>query len=438
MTQKWNLQDIRPATPRKRRTPAEGRVVTPERSLEVPKEEAEDAMSIRIVDGNKKKGKGLVIAVVVFLLVIGGGLTASALMSGAEVTVYPKHREPTVNATFEAKKMAQADELAYEVMTLEAEGERQVSATGEEMVTEQTTGTIFIYNKQQTEPIRLVTNTRFESPEGLIFKISDPAIVPGYTTDENGQIVPGVTTAEVYADEAGEEYNIAPSRFTVPGFKGEPEFENIYAESTSNFTGGFDGMKFIIDDAELQTAQQALRTELRDSLLERIDAEKPAGFVVFKDAVTFTYESLPSVAYGDNLATIKEKVLLRIPMFKEEDFAAYIAQATVPGYDKAPVRITDPLVMSFSYTSATTSASDISNMTSLSFNLGGKPQIVWSYDSEKLKADLVNANKNALTSVLGSYPAIERANAVIRPFWKTKFPTQIDEIQIVEVIEPQE
>ena len=438
MTQKWNLQDIRPATPRKRRTPAESKVVTPQRSLEVPQDDAEEAMSIRIVDGNKKKGKGLIIAIAIFIVVVAGGLLASALMSGAEVTVYPKHREPTVNATFVAKKMAQADELAYEVMTLEAEGERQVSATGEEMVTEQTTGTIFIYNKQQADPIRLVTNTRFESPEGLIYKISDPAIVPGYTTDENGQIVPGVTTAEVYADEAGEQYNIGPSRFTVPGFKGEPEFENIYAESTSNFTGGFNGMKFIIDDAELQTAQQALRTELRNSLLERVDAEKPAGFVVYKDAVTFTYESLPSVAYGDNLATIKEKVLLRIPMFKEDDFANFIAQATVPGYDGAQVRITDPLVMTFSYTGATTSASDISNMTELSFNLGGKPQIVWTYDAEKLKADLLNANKTALTSVLGGYPAIEKANAVIRPFWKTKFPTAIDEIQIIEVIEAQE
>ena len=438
MTQKWNLQDIRPATPRKRRTPAESKVVTPQRSLEVPQDDAEEAMSIRIVDGNKKKGKGLIIAIAIFIVVVAGGLLASALMSGAEVTVYPKHREPTVNATFVAKKMAQADELAYEVMTLEAEGERQVSATGEEMVTEQTTGTIFIYNKQQADPIRLVTNTRFESPEGLIYKISDPAIVPGYTTDENGQIVPGVTTAEVYADEAGEQYNIGPSRFTVPGFKGEPEFDNIYAESTSNFTGGFNGMKFIIDDAELQTAQQALRTELRNSLLERVDAEKPAGFVVYKDAVTFTYESLPSVAYGDNLATIKEKVLLRIPMFKEDDFANFIAQATVPGYDGAQVRITDPLVMTFSYTGATTSASDISNMTELSFNLGGKPQIVWTYDAEKLKADLLNANKTALTSVLGGYPAIEKANAVIRPFWKTKFPTAIDEIQIIEVIEAQE
>jgi hypothetical protein len=400
----------------------------------MPKEDAEEAMSIRIVDGNKKKSKSLIYAIAIFILIVGGGLLASALMGGADVTVYPRHREPNVNAVFEAMKTPKTGELAYEIMTLEAEGEKQVTASGEEEVTSQAVGTIFIYNAQQTDPVRLVTNTRFESPEGFIYKIKDSAIVPGYTMD-GGKKVPGVTTAEVYADEVGEQYNINPSKFTIPGFKGDPEYTTIYAESTSAFTGGFNGKKFIIDDAELQVAQQALRTELRNSLLERIEGEKPAGFVLFKDAVTFTYESLPSVEYGENLATIKEKVLLRIPLFKEDNFAEFIAQATVPGYEQVPVRISNLDTFTFAYTSATTSSSDISNSTSISFNLTGQPQIIWKYDAEKLKADLVNANKTALTGILGAYPAIEKANAVIRPFWKTKFPTKISEIKIIEVIE---
>lgn len=438
MTQKWNLQDIRPATPRKRRTPQEGAVEVAPRPQQMPREDAEEEMSIRIVDGNKKKSKSLLYAIAVFVLIVGGGLLASALMGGAEVTVYPRHREPNVNATFTALRTPQPEELAYEIMTLEAEGERQVTASGQEQVTSQAEGTIFIYNEQQSDSVRLVTNTRFESPEGLIYKLKDPAIIPGYTTDASGKKVPGVTTAEVYADEVGETYNIGPSKFTIPGFKDEPEYTTIYAESTSGFTGGFDGMKFIIDPAELEVAQQALRTELRNSLLTRIDAEKPAGFVLFKDAVTFTYESLPSVEYGDNLATIKEKVLLRIPLFKEDEFAAYIAKATIPGHEGEPVRINGYESFAFAYTNATTSSSDIGSATSLEFNLTGKPQIIWKYDAEKLKADLINANKTALTSVLGAYPAIEKANAVIRPFWKTKFPTKIDEIKIIEVIESQE
>jgi len=433
MSQKWNLQDIQPSQPRKRNRPVDA--VPKDRPAEVEnRDEADEKLSINIRDGKKRKSHTLLISIGIFLFVVLGGLIASALMSGAEVTVYPKHREPNVNALFSATLIPTDNELTYEIMTLEAEGERQVTASGQEAVESQAEGTILIYNEAQTAPLRLVTNTRFEGPNGLIFKIKDPAVVPGYTTDDSGDIIPGVVTAEVFADEVGEEYNIGPSRFTVPGFAGEPEFDTVYAESVENMTGGFDGMQFIIDEEELETSQQALRMELRNSLLDRIEDERPAGFLVFDGAVTFTYVSLPSVDFGDNLATIREKVLMRIPLFAEDSFARYIAEASVPGYEGGDVRITEHTAIEFSYEVATTSASDISQLPGLEFNLIGKPQIVWEYDEGKLKTDLLNANKTALPTILGAYPAIERAEAVIRPFWKTKFPTNLNEIEIIEVI----
>ncbi len=434
MTQKWNLQDIRPAQPQKHRV-AEGKKLESihTKVVDMDQDDAEETLSINIVDGNKKKNRSLFFVVLIFIAIVGAGLLASALMGGAEVTVYPKHKEPNVNALFEAKISAQEGELPYEVMTLEAEGERQVKAAGEEVVTTQAIGTIFIYNTQQKDPVRLVTNTRFESPDGLIFKIKDSVVIPGYR-DVEGKKAPGVATAQVFADQPGPAYNIAPVKFRIPGFKGDPEYENVYGESTEMFTGGFNDKKFIIEDSELQTAQQTLRTELRDSLLGRIDAEKPAGFVLFKDAVTFTYQSLPSVAYGDNLATIKEKVLLRIPVFKEDNFAEYIAKAAVPGFENEPVRIVDYAVFTFGYKSATTSSSDISNYTNIEFNLTGKPQIVWKYDTDKLRADLMNVNKTALIGVLGAYPSIEKATAVVRPFWKSKFPVKLTDIKIIEIV----
>jgi hypothetical protein len=438
MTQKWNLQDIRPAQPRKERSVQRGE--SPQRKRPIPqkeresREDLEDSSNITIIDGNKKKRKTLLYALTIFFVVVGGGVIASILTGGADITVYPRYREPNVNAVFQAFRTPQPKELAFEIMTLEAEGERQVAATGKEEVTTQANGTILIYNSHQSKPVRLVTNTRFEA-NGLIFRIKDSAVVPGYTKDENGKILPGVITADVFADEVGEEYNLPPSKFTIPGFKGDPEYETIYAESIETFTGGFNGNRFIIDDSELQTAKQALQMELRNSLLERISSEKPAGLVLFDDSVTFTYQTLPSVEYGEDLATIKEKVTMRIPLFKADEFASFIAEATVPGYEGDPVRITDYDVLKFAYTTATTSSSDISSSENISFKLAGRPQIVWEYDAEKLKTDLLNKNKTALPAVLGAYPAIEKAEAVIRPFWKTKFPIKMDEINIIEVVE---
>ncbi|MCA9361064.1 hypothetical protein KC845_00750 [Candidatus Kaiserbacteria bacterium] len=432
MSQKWNLQDIRPAQPKRRRASENVSTVSVSNKV-VDREEADD-VNIRIVDGNKKKRRTYLYAFIIFFVIVGGSLLISYLISGAEVTVYPRNREPNVNATVVAYKTPQAGELSYEIMSLEATGERQVSATGEEQVVEQATGVILVYNKHSTEPIRLITNTRFETNDGKIYRLKDSIVVPGYTKSSEGVIAPGVISADVFADQPGDEYNIGPSKFTIPGFAGSAEFDNVYGESIESMRGGFNGARFIIDEAELQTAKQALQLELRNSLLERIDAEKPAGMELFTGSITFTFETLPAVEYGPNLATIKEKATLRIPLFKKSDFASYVAKATIPGYEDVPVRIEDINTLTFSYTSATTSSTNIAAVDSIEFTLIGRPLIVWEYDDDKLKSDLVGKNRTALPSVLGGYPAIEKSEAITRPFWNLSFPDQPDDIKITEII----
>ena len=70
----------------------------------------------------------------------------------------------------------------------------------------------------------------------------------------------------------------------------------------------------------------------------------------------------------------------------------------------------------------------------ISFKLLGKPRVIWTYDTEKLKADLAGGNQTSLNTVLGGYPAIERATAKIRPFWRRAFPDSAEEIVIKEVV----
>lgn len=431
MAQKWNLQDIKPAEPRKK--PRQQAAQASQSTDAVAKTSATKATKSKKKQGSRKGGKRFVI--IAAALVVIGGFLISVFTSGAEVFVYPRHREPNLNATFTASLAATQDNLPYEVMTLEAEGERQVTASGEEEVSTQAEGTITIYNNHQAAPLRLVTNTRFESESGLVFRIRNSAVVPGYTENENGEQVPGSTTAEVFADEPGEEYNLTSTNFTIPGFSGGPEFDNVYAQSDSQFTGGFDGPRFVVDEEELSTAQQALRTELRNSLLERIEDERPAGFIAFPGSVSFTYESLPSVQYGEDTVTIKERVYLRLPLFNETDFASFIATATVPGYEDNPVKIEDTNLIDFNYASATTSATDISSLESFDFTLQGRPLLVWTFDRSALVNNLLGKERTALSSVLGAYPAIESAEATIRPFWKQTFPSDPSDITVTEVIE---
>lgn len=442
MAQKWNLQDIRPPEPRQRRAPRPN--TKPdyiERPAPIISDEREDIPSIVIEDGVKKGKNNVLISIILFVVIVGGALILSALLGKTELTIYPEFREPNISSEFIAYPDQRADALTYEILTLESTAESQVKASGQVEVQEQATGYIQI-EKKTPGAERLIKNTRFRSPNGLIFRIQESVVVPGAVTDESGATVPGSIRAEVFADEVGEEYNLpANTTFDIPGFEegGFTElFQSISAKNAESFTGGFDGPQFQIDESELATARQALQVKLRDDLLMRVEQEKPTGFLAFPGAVAITYNQLDAVEYGADLVTIREQAILQIPLFEASDFASYIASEAVATYEGGPVRIDDPSALSFSYLSPTTSASVIANEPSLSFSLKGKPLIIWEYDASKLTSDLAGLPKTAINNAIAAYTGIDGARVSITPFWKRSFPEDPEEIIVTEVLRQEE
>lgn len=463
MTQKWNLQDIRPAQPRQPRRAVEtdvarpnmneGRLVRPQPHSAEPSfthhpthtqsrdredtttDDSEDDGIIPVVNGIKRNRNNLYIGITLAVFVLIGGLSISALTGGADISIYPKVRELNVNAEFTAYSEKKPGELSYEILTLEDTKESQVKASGKETVTKQATGEIEI-SKSTPGAERLIKNTRFATADGLVFRIQESVVVPGSVKATDGTSVPGVTRAQVFADVAGDKHNLQPgTSLTVPGFK-EGGYTDLYnaisAKNSTAFIEGFDGPKFIINDTELSTARQALQLDLRNALLAKIKAEAPADFTNFESAIAITYNQLPPTQYGDDLVTIKEQAVLQIPLFKKEEFAQFIAQETIVGYDNEPVRIDNLENLTFSYTNPTTSQSNIANEPFLTFKIAGVPKIVWTFDGEKMKTELLGKEKTAFNVVLGNYTGIERGEVEVRPFWKRSFPTKLADIEIHE------
>ena len=71
--------------------------------------------------------------------------------------------------------------------------------------------------------------------------------------------------------------------------------------------------------------------------------------------------------------------------------------------------------------------------TDFTFSLGGPVTLVSQYNGTKLAADLAGKSKGALQNILVHYPEIEKADVVLRPFWKQSFPTKVKDIHIVAV-----
>jgi hypothetical protein len=195
-----------------------------------------------------------------------GCVGAIYAFSGAKVVVTPTTNVATVSGDFSATPSA--GDLPFEVISVEKVGMQQVKAEGTENANDPSQGTITIYNGQE-KPQELIKNTRFETSDGLIFRIHESVKIPAGTATAPGQL-----QVTAYADAGGEKYNVGPTTFTLPGLKGGASFTLVYAKSTGSMSGGFSGVRPSVSvktrEAQSATIQAGLDKDLKEEVATKI------------------------------------------------------------------------------------------------------------------------------------------------------------------------
>ncbi|MBM2817882.1 MAG: seg, partial [Parcubacteria group bacterium] len=148
----------------------------------------------------------------------------TSFFSTATVAIIPKAVRVSLDDTFIARKSALPGELQYEIMTLQRKMSKQLDATETQNSEIKASGKIIVYNNFSAAPQKLIINTRFESEKGLTYKIPQSIIVPGVKL-VGGKKVPGSIETPIFADEAGDKFNMKVSDlkgdFKIPGFKND-------------------------------------------------------------------------------------------------------------------------------------------------------------------------------------------------------------------------
>lgn len=386
-----------------------------------------------VAEGRKKKSFFGVASIVVGLLILVLGAGAVFMFSGAEISVVPKEASAFIDGTVTGTRSGAAasstpvDALPFDILTIEETATKSAPATGEETASVPASGTIVIYNNYSKTPQKLIKNTRFETPDGLIFRVRDSVTVPGQT-EVDGKKAAGSVEAVVYADEAGEKYNIGLTDFTVPGFKGSPQYEGFYARSKTTMTGGFVGTRKTVSTSDAVALRTALEEGLRTSLTNGAKGKVPSGFVMPEKSIFVTFAEPTQSSDGSNV-TFTMKATLHGVIVGESELARVIAKKNVPSYDDSPVTIKDISALSVTPV-IPENATDPWNATTLDFVLKGNVVIAWIVDSKRLAADLAGKSEEALNTVLTGYPGVARAKAILRPIWRSTFPTNPDEIKV--------
>ncbi|MEK7612785.1 MAG: hypothetical protein AAB449_01400, partial [Patescibacteria group bacterium] len=337
------------------------------------------------------------LALVVVVVAAAGALLLSTVFAGATVTVFPRTEPVQAPARMAAALNAPPGTLPYQNMSITRSATTTAQASGTQRVERQASGKVVIYNNYSAESQRLIANTRFQAPDGKIYRIKTSVDVPGQSTAE----------AVVYADSPGADYNrTEPTKFTIPGFKGDPRFDKFYAQSQGPLGGGFVGNEPAVAEKDLQEAQKAMEQALEGALREAAATGVPEGYILVPGTLSITFSDVvKGVANGGTVAVSQDSVA-QGQLIRLSDLAGYIARQTVPGYQGEAVAFADPSEISVALATTTKASGTID------LALSGNPTLVWQFDQNAIQTALVGKPKGEFETIIKSFePAIARAEA---------------------------
>lgn len=376
--------------------------------------------------GGKFK-KALFIFIMLCLLALAG-VAAYLFLPNAEIIIIPNIEKNKASIEFYGATNPQdnSNSLYFPIRTIDQKQEISLSydILGSEKKSvsgKKAHGNVVVYNKYNSLPQPLVSTTRLESPDGKIFRLVKGIVVPG-ATEIDGVLQPGAIEAEVIADQAGEDYNIEPTKFTIPGFSGGPKFDKFYAESSVSFTGGsINGessektmaaaiSRQDIDDAKIKT-EAALNEKIKTSINEQLHS----GEVVLPQAekiIITKSETNAKVGRMSDSLEYKAEATARALVFSEEDVKKTVLNSRQKNEDVSEE------ISKLEYGSVDP---DFENST---FNLKVYAEITTmpNFNTEKIKKEILGKNSDQLADILKNYPSVKNANVNFWPWFISSVP----------------
>ncbi|MBX4200001.1 hypothetical protein KW790_00860 [Candidatus Parcubacteria bacterium] len=378
-------------------------------------------------ESRKKSRRGVWISLGVIAIFIALGVIFT-LLSGATLTYVPKTSVLTLsNDSFSASKTQ--GNLLFSIVKLSSQKNTTAPASGEEQVSQKASGILVVYNDFSADPQKLITNTRFETTDGKIYRIQSDITVPGKKQTPNGS-EPGSLEVTVVADQPGDTYNISPTDFTIPGLKGDPRFTAMYGRSKTPITGGFVGTIKKASAADVQRAKTTLEAQIKNDLSTQAKAQVPEDYVLIPSLAKMSFEVVPTQAGSSSQALITEKGDLYGVAFKKTDLDRSLTEKKLGSQAGQTVVIPD--YTSLTFTLASSSQANLQTTENISFQVSGSAKVEWKTDESALASDLAGKPKTDFVTILKNYPSVVTGSASIKPFWRNTFPSDPTKIKIVE------
>ena len=267
----------------------------------------------------------------VFFILILVGIFCYFTLSKAKIEIWPVTEIKTFETKLTVANTAAKTDISNKIIPGEIfETEKLIteefSSSGRALKEKKAEGVIRVYNNYSTLAQTLVVTTRFVSADGKLFRSTEKVTIPGGKY-EGGKLVASFVDIKVAADQAGPEYNIGPSTFSIPGFAGTDRYTKIYGKSFQDMTGGLKEEVPQVSQEDLEGAKKVLQEralkESETSLKEKISPE----FILLEKAIdSEILETFSLARPKDELEKFKFQVKARslALVFKKEDLEKFV------------------------------------------------------------------------------------------------------------------
>jgi hypothetical protein len=157
--------------------------------------------------------------------------------------------------------------IASEEISVEIKQTKVFDTTGKVFNGRNAIGQIKVINSSD-EDWPLKGQTRFQTKDGIVFRIREGVIVPAAARDEKGKLTKGEYTVDVEADPfdiyghpIGDRGNIPPSSFTIPALS-KYNRNVIWGESTKPMTGGVTSYHMVVQEEDVEAAKKQIQDNL--------------------------------------------------------------------------------------------------------------------------------------------------------------------------------
>ncbi|MDO8560697.1 MAG: hypothetical protein Q7R91_00590 [bacterium] len=335
----------------------------------------------------------------------------------------------SITITADAKILAlnlEAKKLPALKIEIKKTYQETFTSSGKKYVEDYARGRITVFNAYSSAPQALVAGTRFVTPDAKTFKLVKSVTIPGAKVEE-GKIIPSSIVSDVIADKAGEDYNIAPTNFSIPGFKGTPKYTAFYAKLNDQFSGGFKGQASVITTADIKNAQEKVSQALFEQLKAALSESTQAGqdFISLEGSRNIMITDMQNPKpdeHKDNFSVSSSGVAQMI-YFKKSDLLALLGKVLLSP-DRPSTILENSLKPIYKKVRL-----DVKNG-QLSFELAGEALAVRDIQVDDIISSSVSKKTSELEAYLRNRPEI--AGFVINnfPLWRWKTPKHPEAIKV--------